>query len=95
MVDQAHLIYVLIQLETKALTCDEETLNHLSRIVQKSLLYLGDLARYQALYSEAAEKDFSEATKHYEKAVLIAPSLGLCRNQVHSTSLSLLRRSNL
>ena len=55
--------------------------NYLSNIYD-CLLYLGDLSRYQQLYSDDGEHSYSEAVRYYERASLLVPSSGNAHNQL-------------
>lgn len=50
--------------------------------IHRTLIYLGDIARYQELHSERAEKDFTHAEEHYLKALAVVPGSGNPHNQL-------------
>ncbi len=46
------------------------------------LLYLGDLSRYQQLYSDDGEHSYNEAVRYYVRASLLVPTSGNSHNQL-------------
>jgi hypothetical protein len=86
------LVRLLIPV-TQSLLHDQEELLHthapetpVGQIVMKqihrTLIYLGDIARYQELHSERAEKDFAHAEEYYLKALGVVPGSGNPHNQL-------------
>jgi hypothetical protein len=52
------------------------------RSIHRCLIFLGDLARYRELHSEATRKDWTEAEKCYHRAIDTMPTSGNPHNQL-------------
>lgn len=61
---------------------DKETQERLVQFYYKTLIYLGDLARYRETHSEKRVKDYKTARKFYKLSLLINPNVGNPFNQL-------------
>ncbi|KAJ3273788.1 hypothetical protein HDV01_003915 [Terramyces sp. JEL0728] len=61
---------------------DKETRERLIQFYYKSLVYLGDLARYRETHSEKRQKEYKTARKFYQMSLVINPNVGNPFNQL-------------
>ncbi|KAJ3258388.1 hypothetical protein HK103_003676 [Boothiomyces macroporosus] len=69
-------------LPEQAVSVDKETQERLVQFYYKTLIYLGDLARYRETHSEKRVKDYKTARKFYKLSLLINPNVGNPFNQL-------------
>ena len=67
-------------------TTNTSTSTTILKFIHRCLLYLGDLLRYQELYAENKEKDYSESECYYRRAAFLLPSSGNPHNQLAALS---------
>ncbi|KAJ3322719.1 hypothetical protein HDV06_002770 [Boothiomyces sp. JEL0866] len=61
---------------------DKDTQDRLVQFYYKSLIYLGDLARYRETHAEKRVKEYKTARKFYKMSLLINPNVGNPFNQL-------------
>ncbi|KAI0244516.1 hypothetical protein L0F63_000569 [Massospora cicadina] len=71
-----------LNLEPKSSTGKETEMRYLLKTYQKTLIYLGDLARYQELNVEKALREFEAARGFYKNAINILHTTGNPYNQL-------------
>ena len=80
---------MMLKLEKRAAYCSSKNGNSerpkaedLQRCIYRCLLYLGDIARYQEVYADNREKDFTAAESYYQRAAFVIPAAGNPQNQL-------------
>ena len=80
---------MMLKLEKRANFCASKHGNgerpkaeDLQRCIYRCLLYLGDIARYQEVYADNREKDFTAAESYYQRAAFVIPGAGNPQNQL-------------
>ena len=82
---------MMLKLEKRAAYCSSKNgggngerpkAEDLQRCIYRCLLYLGDIARYQEVYADNREKDFTAAESYYQRAAFVIPAAGNPQNQL-------------